>query len=181
MSFLNQDMENSGAKLTSVGSVHTEPMGIYSKKITSLEEIEDGAKVSIPNDFSNASRALLLLADNRLITLKEGASEGVTIFDIEENPKNLQIMELDAATLPRTLDEVSISVINTNYALIGGFNPVEDAIAMEGIDSPYANILVVREGDENREEIKALYEALTTEEIKTFMDQKYLGAIVPAF
>lgn len=180
-SYLNEDMKNSGAKLTSVGTIHTEPMGIYSKKITSLDEIEDGAKVSIPNDASNGSRALLLLAENGLITLKEGTGEGATVLDIVENPKNIEIMELDAAALPRTLDEVSISVINTNYALSGGLNPMEDAIAIEGSDSPYANILVVREGDENREEIKALYEALTTEEIKTFIQEKYAGAIVPAF
>lgn len=179
--YLDEDMKNSGAKLVSVGPIHTEPMGAYSKTITSLDELEDGAKVAIPNDASNGARALLLLAENGLITLKEGVAEGATVMDIEENPKNIEIMELDAATLPRTLDEVSMSVINTNYALAGGLNPMEDAIAFESIDSPYANILVVREGDENREEIQALYEALTTEEIRTFIEENYTGAIIPAF
>ena len=179
--FLEKDMENSGAKLTSVGPIHIEPMGIYSKAISNLDEIKDGAKVSIPNDDTNAARALMLLEKNGLITLKSGVSEAATIFDIEENHKNLEIIPLDAATLPRTLDEVEIAVINTNYALAGGFNPIEDAIAIEDGNSPYSNILVVREGDENREEIKALYNSLTTEEIKTFIQEKYSGAIIPVF
>ncbi len=148
--YLEKDMAKSGAKLVSVGEVHIEPMGVYSKTIKSLDELKDGDTVSIPNDETNLARALLLLEESGVIKLKEGIGNQATVLDIAENPKNLDIKELDAATLPRTLDEVAISVINTNYALAGGFNPLEDAIAMESFLSPYANILVVREGDEKK-------------------------------
>ena len=146
-----------------------------------LDEIPDGAKVSIPNDPTNGGRALLLLEKADLIKLKAGVSETATVQDVVENPKNLVISEVEAAQLPRTLDDVDISVINTNFAMNADLNPVKDALFMEDKTSPYVNIIVVREGDENRPEIKALIETLHSEKIKKFIDEKYKGAIVPAF
>lgn len=180
-SYLNSYMEETGDKLVSVGAIHTEPMGIYSKSIKSLDEIADGDKIAVPNDATNGARALLLLENNGVIKLKEGVGDKATIFDIEENPKNVEIIEMDAAALPRALDDVKMAVINTNYALEAGFNPMVDAIAIEGSDSPFANILVVKEGDEAKPEIQALYKALTSDEIKSFIEEKYQGAVVPAF
>ncbi len=180
-SYLNNYIEETGDKLVSVGPVHTEPMGIYSKTATSLDELADGDKIAIPNDATNGARALLLLESNGIIKLKEGVGDKATIFDIEENSKNLEIIEMDAATLPRTLDDVKMAVINTNYALEAGFNPMEDALAIEGSDSPFANILVVKEGDETKPEIQALYEALTSDKVKTYIEENYKGAVVPAF
>ena len=156
-------------------------MGIYSKTVKSLDELADGDKIAVPNDATNGARALLLLESNGVIKLKEGIGDKATIFDIEENSKNLEIIEMDAAALPRALDDVKMAVINTNYALEAGFNPMEDAIAIEGSDSPFANILVVKEGNENKPEIQSLYKALTSDEIKTFIEEKYQGAVVPAF
>lgn len=181
MSYLNDYVEETGEKLVSVGAVHTEPMGMYSKALRSLDDILDGDKIALPNDPTNGARALLLLESNGLIKLKEGVGDKATIFDIEENPKNLELIEMDAAALPRALDDVNMAIINTNYALQADLNPVQDAIIIEGNDSPFANILVVREGDENKPEIQALYEALTSDEIKTFIEEKYEGAIIPAF
>ena len=180
-SYLNSYMEETGDKLVSVGAIHTEPMGIYSKSIKSLDEIADGDKIAVPNDATNGARALLLLENNGVIKLKEGVGDKATIFDIEENPKNVEIIEMDAAALPRALDDVKMAVINTNYALEAGFNPMVDAIAIEGSDSPFANILVVKEGDVTKPEIQALYKALTSDEIKSFIEEKYQGAVVPAF
>ncbi len=180
-SYLNNYVEETGDKLVSVGPVHTEPMGIYSKTVKSLDELADGDKIAVPNDATNGARALLLLESNGVIKLKEGIGDKATIFDIEENSKNLEIIEMDAAALPRALDDVKMAVINTNYALEAGFNPMEDAIAIEGSDSPFANILVVKEGNENKPEIQSLYKALTSDEIKTFIEEKYQGAVVPAF
>lgn len=180
-SYLNDYVEETGEKLVSVGAVHTEPMGMYSKALRSLDDILDGDKIALPNDPTNGARALLLLESNGLIKLKEGVGDKATIFDIEENPKNLELIEMDAAALPRALDDVNMAIINTNYALQADLNPVQDAIIIEGNDSPFANILVVREGDENKPEIQALYEALTSDEIKTFIEEKYEGAIIPAF
>lgn len=180
-SYLNNYTEETGEKLVSVGPVHTEPMGIYSKSIKTLDELADKDKVAVPNDATNGARALLLLESNGIIKLKEGVGDKATIFDIEENPKNVEIIEMDAATLPRALEDVKIAVINTNYALEAGFNPMEDAIAIEGSDSPFANILVVKEGNETKPEIQALYKALTSDEIKTFIEEKYQGAVIPAF
>ena len=176
--FVNEHKE---MKIKNAAGVHVEPMGIYSKKYTKLDEIPDGAKVSIPNDPTNGGRALLLLEKADLIKLKAGVSETATVQDVVENPKNLVISEVEAAQLPRTLDDVDISVINTNFAMNADLNPVKDALFMEDKTSPYVNIIVVREGDENRPEIKALIETLHSEKIKKFIDEKYKGAIVPAF
>ena len=167
--------------LVSVAKVHIEPMGIYSKKVKSLDEIPEGAVVSIPNDPTNGGRALLLMQNAGLIKLKDGAGITATVNDIAENPKKLDIKELEAPQLPRSFDDVTISVINTNYALDAGLVPSQDALFIETSDSPYVNILVVRKGDENREEIKKLAKALNSPEVKNFIKEKYKGAIVPAF
>lgn len=179
--YLEEYLANSKQNLVSIGSVHNEPMGIYSSKIKSLDELSDGAKVGIPNDVPNGARALLLLENKGLIKLKEGAGSSASENDIIENSKNLEFMPIKAAQLPRTLSEVEISVINTNYALEGGLDPLKDALEMEDKDSPYANIIVVKSGDENKESIQKLYKAATSEKVKKFIEDKYKGAIVPSF
>ena len=173
--------EHKEMKLKNAAGVHVEPMGIYSKKITQLSELADGATVSIPNDPTNGGRALLLLEKAGLLKLKEGVNETATVQDITENPKNLKITEVEAAQLPRTLDDVDISIINTNFAMNADLNPTKDALFMEDKTSPYVNIVVVRDGDENRAEIKTLIDELHSEKMKKFIEEKYKGAIVPAF
>ena len=173
--------EHKEMKIKNAAGIHVEPMGIYSHKIKQLSELADGAKVSIPNDPTNGGRALLLLEKAGLLKLKDGVKETATVQDITENPKNLTITEIEAAQLPRTLDDVDISVINTNFAMNADLNPMKDALFMEDKTSPYVNIVVVREGDENRAEIKELISALQSEKMKKFITEKYNGAIVPAF
>ena len=167
--------------LTSVTGVHIEPMGIYSRKVKQLADVAAGAVVAIPNDPTNGGRALALLAKSGLLTLKDGAGVKATVQDITANPKNLVIRELEAPQLPRALDDVALAVINTNYALDAKLVPAKDALAIEAKDSPYVNILVVRTGDEKRPEIQKLAKALTSPEVKKFIEDKYKGAIVPAF
>lgn len=176
--FINEHKE---MKIVNAAGVHVEPMGAYSNKIKSVEEIPDGAKVSIPNDPTNGGRALLLLQRENLLKLKDGVGETATVNDISENPKNLVITEVEAAQLPRTLDDVDFSIINTNFAMNADLNPVKDALFMEDKTSPYVNIVVVREGDESRAEIKELINALHSDKMKKFIEEKYKGAIVPAF
>lgn len=179
--YLDKFNAEHGTDLVSVAKVHLEPMGIYSHKIKNLNELADGAKVAIPNDPTNGGRALLILQKAGLITLKTGDSITATVQDITENKKNLQFVELEAAQIPRSVDDVDIALINTNFAMEGGFNPLKDALYIESKDSPYANILVVWKGDENRPEIQKLVKALQSPEIKKFIEDKYQGAIVPAF
>ncbi|MBR5913968.1 MAG: MetQ/NlpA family ABC transporter substrate-binding protein [Selenomonadaceae bacterium] len=173
--------EHKDVKLTNAAGVHIEPMGAYSKKIKKVEELADGAQVSIPNDPTNGGRALLLLNKVGLIKLKDGVTATATVQDIVGNPKKLVIQEVEAAQLPRTLDDVDLSIINTNFALNADLNPVKDALFMEDKTSPYVNIIAVREGDENRAEIKELINALHSDKMKKFIEEKYNGAIVPAF
>lgn len=173
--------EHKDVKLTNAGGVHIEPMGIYSKKIAKLDELAEGATVSIPNDPTNGGRALLLLQKAGLLTLKDGANETATVQDIAENPKNLVIQEVEAAQLPRTLEDVDISIINTNFAMNADLNPMKDALFIEDSTSPYVNIIAVRVGDENRDDIKKLLNAIKSDKIKKFIEEKYKGAIVPAF
>lgn len=171
-------------KLASAGKVHIEPMGIYSKTIKNKDlktALPQGSKVAVPNDPSNGGRALLLLQKAGLITLKDPNNIYATKADITSNPLNLEIVELEAAQLPRSLDDVAIAVINTNFALEAGLNPVNDALVLEDKDSPYANIVAVRAGDENRPEIQKLMKALQSPEVKKFIEDKYKGAILPAF
>ncbi len=173
--------EHTEMKLKNAGGVHVEPMGIYSSKIQKLEDVPFGGKVSIPNDATNGGRALLLLDKAGLITLREGVGEMATVQDIISNNNDLQIQEIEAAQLPRTLDDVDISVINTNFAMNANLNPVNDALFMEDKTSPYVNIVTVRDGDENRPEIQALIKTLQSDKVKNFINEKYKGAIVPAF
>lgn len=170
--------------LAAVAKVHVEPMGVYSKTIKDKDlktAVANDAKVAVPNDPTNEGRALLLLQKAGLITLKDPNNLSSTPADITSNPKNLQFVELDAAQLPRSLDDVALAVINTNYALEAKLNPLKDALVIEDKNSPYANVLTIRAGDENRPEIKELVAALNSPEIKKFIEDKYQGAIVPAF
>ena len=179
--YLNKFASERNLQLANVAAVHIEPMGIYSKKIKHINELANGAEVAIPNDPTNGGRALALLAKAGVITLKEGVGVNATVSDITANPKNIKIRELEAPQLPRALDDVAASVINTNYALEAKLVPTKDALVIEQKDSPYVNILVVRKGDENRPEIQKLVKALTSEDVKKFINEKYQGAVVPAF
>lgn len=165
--------------LTDIAKVHLEPMGIYSNKIKDLKNIKNGATISVPNDPTNEARALRLLEKQGILKFKEGKL--ITKLDITENPKSIKIQELEAAQLPRTLDEVDASVINTNYALPAGLNPVKDALAIEDKDSPYANVIVVKEDNKDKPYIKALKEAVNSPEIKKFIEEEYKGAVIPSF
>ena len=173
--------EHPELKLANVLGVHVEPMGIYSHKIKNINEVKDGAQVSIPSDPTNGGRALLLLERAGLLKLKDGVGAAATVQDVVDNPKKLQFKEIEAPQLPRTLDDVDISVINTNWAMQADLVPTRDALFMEDKTSPYVNILVVRQGDESRPEIQALIKALHSEAVKNFINEKYKGAIIPAF
>lgn len=176
----NFNAEN-GTHLVSVAGVHIEPMGIYAGKTASLEELPDGATVALPNDVTNEARALLLLQAQGLITLSEDAGLEATPNDIVEYHKDLKFTELEAAMVPNVISEVDIAVINVNYALQAGFNPVEDALAIESADSPYVNILAVKEGNENNPAILALVDALQSDTVRDFINENYDGAVVPVF
>lgn len=168
--------------LVAVTAVHIEPLGIYSKKIKALTEIQDKAVVAIPNDATNGGRALRLLEANGLIKIKDGVGYTATVQDITDNPRNLDIKELEAAQLVRSLDDVTLAVINGNYAIEAGLKPSTDALALEsGKDNPYANILTVLKGHENDEGIQRLAKLLTSPEVKKFIEDKYQGAVIPAF
>lgn len=179
--YLDSFNKEKNQNLVSAGSVHVEPLGLYSKSIKNISELKDGAVIALPNDPSNASRALLLLQSNGILKLKDGGSITSTEKDIIENPKNLKIILAEAAQLPRVLEDVDAAVINTNYAISANLNPVKDALIIEGKDSPYANNVVVRSGDQERAEIKKLVEVLNSPEVKKFIEDKYQGAVVPAF
>ena len=167
-----------GTHLVSVTGVHIEPMGIYAGKTATLDELADGASVAIPNDATNEGRALLLLEAQGLIKLADDSNLSSTPKDITENPKNLTFIEVEAANLPTTLSDADIAVINSNYALGAGLNPVTDALALESSDSPYVNVLVCKEGNENNEAIQALAEALHSDTIKNFIAEKFDGAVI---
>lgn len=179
--YLNKFSAERKLDLVNAAGIHIEPMGIYSKKIKNISDIKNGAQIAIPNDPTNGGRALALLAKAGLIKLKDGVTIEATVGDIVDNPKNLKIRELEAPQLPRALDDVDAAVINTNYALEAKLVPTKDALFIEQKDSPYVNILVVRKGDETRPEIQKLVKALKSEEVKKFINEKYNGAIVPAF
>lgn len=179
--YLDDFNAEKGTKLVPVASVHFEPLGIYAGKSTDLANIPDGAAIAVPNDTTNEARALLLLEANGLIKIKEGAGLSATKNDIAENPHNIEIVELEAAQVSRVIGEVDFVVLNGNYALDAGLS-VSDAVAKEEQDSEaaqtYANILVVKEGSEEREDIKALVEALKSEAVKTYISETYKGAVV---
>jgi len=170
-----------GTQLVIITGVHIEPFGAYSHKFKSIDQLPDGASVTLPNDPSNNSRALLLLAKHGLITLKDPTDEMATLKDITANPKHLKFRELEAAMLPRTLDEVDLALINTNYALAAGLNPTKDALLIESKDSPYVNYLVGRPDNRDDPRVQKLARVLHSPEIKAFIEQKYHGAVLPAF
>ncbi len=182
--YLESFNEENGTDLVSAAAIHYEPFGIYAGRTASLEELADGAVVAVPNDTSNEARALLLLEAQGLIKLKEGADLTVTKNDIVENPKNLELYEVEAAQIPRVIEDVDIAVINGNYAIEAGFK-VADALAVEDSQSiaatTYGNVIAVRRGDENDPAVQALIEALTSDEVKRFMETTYEGAVVPLF
>lgn len=181
MPYLEQFNKDKGYDLVSVAGIHIEPFGAYSKKITKIEELKEGAKVVIPNDPSNGGRALALMAENGLLTLKDGVGVNGTVADITGNPKKLDIREVEAATLPRVLGEVDLALINTNYALEADLVPTKDALFIEGSDSPYVNILVARPDNKDSEAMQKLAAALRSPEVKKFIEDTYKGAIVAAF
>jgi len=167
--------------LVSVGLVHVEPFGAYSQKVKKLEDLKEGAQVALPNDPSNGARALLLLQKAGLIKLKNPADILATSRDVVENPKKLRFREIEAANLPRVLPDVDLALINTNYALEAGLNPVKDALIIEGIESPYANLVAVRRSDADKPAVKKLVQALQSDSTRKFIQDKYQGSIVPAF
>ena len=162
-------------------AVHLEPMGVYSKSIKNVADLPDGAKIAVPNDPTNGGRALKVLETAGILKVRPEAGILASPADIVDNPKQVKIVEVEAAQLPRALDDVDAAVINSNYALAAKLNPTKDAIAIESKDSPYANVVVVRAGDENRPELQKLKNALLTPEVKKFLEEKYQGAVVPAF
>ncbi|MBQ0101326.1 MAG: metal ABC transporter substrate-binding protein [Firmicutes bacterium] len=182
--YLTDFNANNGTHLVAVCAVHYEPYAIYAGKTASLDALADGAKVSVPNDATNEARALLLLEQVGLLKLKEGAGIAATKLDIVENPKNLEIVEIEAAQLVRTLADVDISIINGNYALQGNLN-IADALAVEAADgvaaTTYANILVVKEGNENSEKATVLKNALLSETVENYINNTYAGKVVPSF
>ncbi len=184
ITYLNDFNDENGTHLANAAGIHFEPFGLYSNKVASLDELQDGAVVAVPNDTTNEARALLLLEQEGLIKLKEGAGLNATVIDIEENPKNLQIQEVEAAQVPRTLDEVDVAAINGNYALNAGLN-VADAIATESDEGEaaraYMNVIAVKEGSEDSPKIQALIEALQTDAVKQYIADTYNGAVVTIF
>ena len=179
--YLNEFNSSRGTDLVSIAGVHVEPFGAYSSKIKSLADLPQGANVVIPNDATNGGRALLLLQKAGVITLKDDAGITATVKDIVNNPKAIKVRELEAATLPRVLAQVDLALINTNYALEAGLNPSKDALVIEGSDSPYVNILVVDSKNKDAADLQKLAKALNSAEVKAFINDKYKGAVVPAF
>ena len=178
--YLDEFNKARGASLVTVAGVHVEPLGAYSRRYKSLAELPAGSDVALPNDASNTGRSLLLLQKAGLITLRKGQDPLQTVADISGNPKGLKFRELEAATLPRVLDQVALAVINTNYALDAQLSPRNDALALEDGDSPYVNYLVTRPDSRDDPRIKALAAALTSQQIKDYINRTYEGAVVPA-
>ncbi len=174
-------MRDRGFPLVAVGKTMIFPMGIYSKRHRRVADIPAGGRVAIPNDPTNGGRALALLAANGAFTLRGGADFRATVADIAENPKRLRILELEAAQLPRALEEVEAATINTNFAIPAGLNPVRDAIALESSDSPYANVIVVRRQDAQAPWVRRLLASYQNEEVKGFVRDTFAGSVVPAF
>lgn len=179
--YLDTANKDRGYKIVSLGKTVIFPIGIYSKKIKSLKDLPDGGKVAIPNDPTNGGRALLLLQSQGLIKLRPESGLRATPIDVTENTKKIRFIELDAAQLPRSLDDVDAAAVNTNFALEAGLDPNRDAIAQESPDSPYANVLAVREQDKNKPEFAALLKVYHSQPVKDFILKKYKKAVVPAW
>ncbi len=179
--FLDQQVKDRGYKITNVGYTVNFPIGIYSKKVKSLKDLKEGARVGIPNDPTNGGRVLLVLQDQGLIKLKPEAGLKATPLDVIDNPKKLKFVELDAAQLPRSLDDLDASAINTNYALSAGLDPVKDAIAREAAKSPYVNLLAVREQDRDKPWVAKLVKAYHSEETRKFIQTEFKGSVLVGF
>lgn len=181
--YLDSFNEEKGTHLVQVGKIHYEPFGIYPGTKKSLDEIADGDSIAVPNDTTNEARALLLLQDNGIITLKDGAGINATVNDIAENPHNVKIVELEAAQVARVVDETAFVVLNGNYALAAGFSVGKDALAYEKSDSEaaktYVNVIAVKEGNENSAKIKALVDVLKSDDVKKYINDTYDGAVLP--
>ena len=181
--YLNSFNEEKGTHLVNAGGIHYEPFGIYPGTKSSLDDIADGDTIAVPNDTTNEARALLLLQDNGIIKLKDGAGLEATVNDIEENPYNVEIVELAAEQVARVAEETSYIVLNGNYALQAGYSVSKDALAYETSDTEaaktYVNVIAVKEGNENSDKIKALVDVLKSDEIKDFINEKYDGAVIP--
>lgn len=179
--YLDNQIADRGFDLVSVGKTITTPMGVYSKKVKSLGDLAEGATVAIPNDPTNGGRALLVLAKEGLIKVNPDAGLKAGPADVTENPKNIQFSELDAAQLPRSLDDVDAAVINTNYALEADLHPKNDAIAIEGSESPYANLIVVRSADKDAPWVKTLVESYHDDSIRAFINDEFKGALIASW
>jgi len=182
--YLDSQIKQRGYKLVTVGLTYISPLGAYSKKLKSLNDLPQGAKVAVPNDPSNENRALLLLQSKGVIKLRAGAGtsgNNATPLDVAENPKKVKLVELDAAQLPRTLSDVDAAVINTNYALAAGLQPTKDAIALEDTHSPYANVIAVRIKDKDKPWVKKLVAAYQSEDVRQYIKDEFKGSMVPSF
>lgn len=181
--YLNSFNEEKGTHLVNAGGIHYEPFGIYPGTKASLDDIEDGDSIAVPNDTTNEARALLLLQDNGIITLKDGVGLEATVNDIAENPYNVEIVELEAAQVARVAEETAYVVLNGNYALEAGYSVAKDALAYEKSDSEaaktYVNVIAVKEGNEDSEKIQALVDVLKSDDIKNYIDETYDGAVIP--
>lgn len=179
--YLENQMKDRGFDLTVVGTTITTPMGVYSSKIKDLKDLKDGATVGIPNDPTNGGRALLVLQQLGLIKLDPATGLKPTVIDVTENPKNLKFKELDAAQLPRSLNDLDAALINTNYAIASGLNPKTDSIAMESAENPYVNVIVVKKGNEDKPWVKTLVESYHSDDVKKFIEDKYHGTVLTSW
>lgn len=179
--YLDQQVKDRGYKLVNVGYTVNFPIGLYSKKVKRLEDLKEGAKFGIPNDPTNGGRVLLVLQDKGLIKLKPEAGLKATPLDVTDNPKKLKFVELDAAQLPRSLDDLDASAINTNYALSAGLSPAKDTIAQEAAKSPYVNLIAVREQDKDKPWVAKLVKAYHSEDIRKFIQTEFKGAVIAGF
>lgn len=179
--YLDSFIKDHGSDLVEVGGIHIEPIGFYSHKLKDIKDLKKGATIAIPNDPTNGGRALLLLQTAGLITLEDPKAISATPLDIKENKLNLNIKELEAPQLPRSLDDVDAAIINTNYAIDAGLNPLKDALFIENADSPYVNVVVGNSQSVKKDSVKALLKALQSDKVKKFINDKYNGAVVAAF
>ena len=182
--YLDSQVKQRGYKIVNAGLTYISPLGVYSKKLKSLKDLPQGAKVAVPNDPSNESRALLLLQAQGVLKLKAGAGmngNNATPLDVADNPKKVKLVELDAAQLPRTLADVDAAAINTNFALAAGLQPTKDAIALEDVHSPYANLSAVRAQDKDKPWVKKLVAAYQSDDVRQFIKTEFKGSVVPSF
>jgi len=179
--YLDATNADRGYNLVTIAKTVVFPIGIYSKKVKNLSDLPQGGKVALPNDPTNGGRALLLLQEQGLITLRPDVGLKATPIDIVENPRKLRFIELDAAQLPRSLDDVDVAAVNTNFAMEAGLNPLTDAIARESADSPYANVIVVREQDKNRADLLKFVSIYQSPVVKAFIEEKFKGAVNAAW